>query len=424
MRITVLTQYYDPEPVPIPGQIARHLAAAGHDVRVVTGLPNYPEGRLYAGYLNRSHIEHGDGIPVHRVRSFLSHSSSGLGRVMSYGTFAVAAGVRVQKILRNSDVVYVYATQMTASIPALLARLSGAQVPYVLHIQDLWPESVTESSMLPAWLAGPARIAMRPWLALTYRRAASIIAIAPTMAHGLKERAGAAADVRLVYNWSGKTVNPTRPRDRRTPPGSLRVLYGGNLGDLQDLETVVEAVRQVARRRSVEWRIAGGGSAEVRIRAAAADLVDAGVVSFLGRLNQQELLRHEDWADAHIVPLKDLGIFRGTVPSKFQNAMASGIPVITTVPGDVTEIVSRHHLGLVAPPENASALAAAFDTLAEMPPAAYRAMSERCMSFYALSMSAESGLEQIEAILVSAATRQPRSTPSHPDPLGALHDQS
>ncbi|MFJ6600826.1 glycosyltransferase family 4 protein [Micrococcus luteus] len=403
MKIVILSQYYDPEPVPIPGQIARHLHDAGHDVQVLTGLPNYPEGRLYEGFDPSGGVDAVDGIPVHRVKSFLSHSSSAAGRLASYGGFAGAAARQGVRVLAQADVVYVYATQMTASVPALFARLRAGRTPFVLHVQDLWPESVTDSSMLPRCLAGPARAVMTPWLAWTYRNAAAVVGIAPTMVETLRGRVGSRTPVHMIYNWSGARRAEAAVRERPGEQGALRLMYAGNLGDLQDLENVVEAVERAAQHRPVHWRVAGGGSAEKRIRAAAADLIDSGTVTFLGRLPQDELAEHEAWADAHVIPLKDLKVFHGTIPSKLQNALAGGIPVITSVAGDVAGIVADNALGFAARPEDPAALAEAFLALADLDDAAYRAMSARCIEFYRQSMSADAALTRIEEILVDAA---------------------
>ncbi len=402
MRIVVLSQYYDPEPVPIPGQIARHLHEQGHEVRVLTGLPNYPAGELYPSYENASTVQVQDGIPVHRVKSFLSHSDSAVGRFASYGSFALAAATRL-RMLREADVVYVYATQMTASVPALLASAGAAGTPYVLHIQDLWPESVTESSMVPERVGSAVAAGMAPWLNLTYRRAAAVVGIAPTMVRTLSERAGDDSRLHMVYNFSRSEGAAARTPSTGDRTGTLKLLYAGNLGDLQDLETVARAVRAASAESEVVWRIAGSGSAEERLRSECADLVAAGVVEFLGRLEPDDLTPHIEWADFQLVPLRDLEIFRGTIPSKLQGSLAAGVPVITTVAGDVSDIVGQQRLGYTACPEDADDLQRTILRAAASTAEERALMSRNAIDFYNDSMSEAAGLGRIEEILTDAA---------------------
>lgn len=147
MKIAIVTQYYAPEPVPIAQSVAHGLRDRGHEVRVVTAFPNYPAGVLYDGYTQRGgHFEDDEGVRIHRARIFISHSNSAVGRVLNYLSFGFAS-FRAWAFVRESDVVYCYATQMTAAIgPDLWYRFR--KMPYVMHVQDLWPESVTGSSMI------------------------------------------------------------------------------------------------------------------------------------------------------------------------------------------------------------------------------------------------------------------------------------
>lgn len=401
MKILVLSQYYDPEPVPIPGQVARGLRARGHDVRVLTAVPSYPKGEIYDGYANERHVEELEGIPVHRVGTFASHSRSALGRFVSYASFAGSAA-RARDLICGSDVVYVYATQMTAAMPVdLWGQMS--RTPFVLHVQDLWPESISESTMVPASARGLVDAVLSPWLTGVYRRSAAIVPIAPTMARTLVDRSGDEDKVHTLLNWSVEDGRTVQPRNFRRTSTGVNVLYAGNVGDLQGLDLVIDAVAK-SENPKVRLRIVGAGSSLDEVRQRAAEMVLDGRVEFYDPVPRDRLGPHFDWADFQMIPLRNLEIFRGTVPSKLQGSLREGIPVITNVPGDVSAMVAQQGIGFVARPGDAEHLSEVLAQAAATDDYGYAQMSHQALEFYGEAMSEASALDRLEHILTDVAS--------------------
>jgi len=404
MKITIVTQYYPPEPIPIPQAVARGLAERGHDVSVVTGFPNYPQGVLYSGYRQRfGHVEKDGNIRVFRVPLVISHSNNPVGRLLNYLTFA-ASSFAAKRSVRKADVVYAYATQMTAAIgPAWWNRIW--KLPFVMHVQDLWPESVTGSSMVgnQRIQKAVARI-LEPWLRRLYRDAAATIAIGPGMSRLLVERGVPADRIHTIFNWAETTQLPI-DRDRRRDAEStksMNVMYAGNVGDMQDLETVVRAAALVTDLAGFRISVVGSGVAEARVKALAAEN-GATNVEFFGRVPFTDMARHYEASDYQLVTLKDLNIFRVTIPSKLQSSLAVGIPVITTVAGDVERLVTERGLGFASEPGNAAALAETFRLAFNTSNDIRRQMGANAQSFYTEAMSRDSGVDAIERILASVA---------------------
>ena len=147
MHILILSQYYNPEPVPKPTELAHELHLLGHKVSVVTGFPNYPSGELYPGYklrfLQESTIE---GIEVTRTYEFPYHGKNALGRIFNYVSFMISAPFSLLKN-RDFDVIYVWHPPLTIGIAAwLISVLTGT--PFVYDVQDIWPESVVVSGLV------------------------------------------------------------------------------------------------------------------------------------------------------------------------------------------------------------------------------------------------------------------------------------
>ena len=245
MRVLIVSQYYPPEAVPLPADLAHGLAARGHQVKVLTGYPNYPSGRIFSGYRQRwRHTERDGAVAVHRVPLFADHSPSAVRRMLNYLSFGLSSAT-AGRLARGADVVYVYATQMTAGFGPWLWRTTGG-TPYVLHVQDLWPDSIVGSSFVAGGRA--SRLVsgvLDPWLRSAYRRAAAVIGIAPTMVSTLIARGVPKDRAHLVYNWAdaGEPVIRTLP-----PMESPRaeIVYAGNVGDMQDLDTIVRAAHAAA----------------------------------------------------------------------------------------------------------------------------------------------------------------------------------
>lgn len=404
MRVLIVSQYFPPENVYIPADLSRYLYARGHQVRVLTGFPNYPGGRIYTGFSQQWRaFETYDGIKVLRVPLYADHSASFLRRALNYLSFGLSSASAV-KWAAGADVVYVYATQMTPALGPWLWRLT-ARIPFVLHIQDLWPDSIIGSSMVRhGRLARIVERFLTSWLRKVYRSASAVIGIAPSMVRTLEER-GVPPDVlELVYNWSsseGCILPANQTRIGGSDGGHIDVLYAGNVGDMQDLETIVWAMHKL-NDPQLRLSIVGDGLALGRIKHLVARLGATGV-SFRDFVPQSEVGPLYVAADYVLVTLKDLPTFRGTIPSKFQAALYHGIPVITTVQGDLRDLVEREGIGHTSDAECIDSLINALKKALSTENEEWLEMASRARSLYAAKFSSTVGLGRIESTLVTAA---------------------
>lgn len=402
----MVSQWYPPEPAYIPENLARGLVARGHRVRVLTGFPNYPTGRLYPGYRQRWNDTSAiDGVTVRRVPEYPSHDRSGIRRAASYLSFAATSSVAAAGYLRGADVLYVYLTPATVfAAPALLRALRGT--PVVVHLQDIWPESVTCSSMVPAGNAGrligaTLHAAMRR----VYRLATSIAVIAPAMRDIVVTRGADPSRVRVVLNWADESLfRPVEAtpaaRERIGHRQRCTIMYAGTMGPFQNIEDSVRAAAAV--RDHVDLVLAGSGIGE----AAARDLstgLGTDNVRFLGRLPMADMAALYAAADYQLVTLKDLPVFRGVIPSKLAAALSCGSPVVTSVAGDCATIVESHDIGLACPPGDWRSLADRFHRAAALPAPDRAAMGRRALDCYRTRMSQQAGIGLLEEMLREAA---------------------
>lgn len=411
MRIGVITQWYPPEPVFIPSTLAQDLAGRGHEVRVLTGYPNYPEGRIYPGYRQRWGERSTAGrVTVRRVPLFPSHDSSGMRRAANYLSFAASSTAAALRYLADVDALYVHHPPATVYAPAALLGLLH-RIPAVLHVQDVWPESVTSSAMAPSGLAGRLlHGALGATMRQVYRAAAGIAVTAPSMGELVAAWGADPAKVRTVLNWTDETL--FRPvaataearreigyRDRCT------IMHAGNIGPYQNIAGAVRAAATVEDAGAVDLVLVGSGIAEAEARQLTAQL-GAGNVRFLGQRDPSRMAELYAAADYQLVSLRDLPIFHGTVPSKLQAALSCGSPVVASAPGDCARIVEHNRVGLACPPEDWPALAERFRQAARLSPVERAQMARRARDSYRTQMSQQAGVDQLEDMLRAAVGRR------------------
>ena len=405
MKIGLITQWYDPEvgSAGIPGSIARSLERLGHSVTVLTGFPNYPTGDVYPGYRVRPHVKERHGsIELHRVALYPSHDGRAGRRIANFASFATSASAAAPRCLRDCDVALVYSTPATVGAAGLaLRRVRG--IPFVLLIQDMWPDTLLASGMLPKRANRAAWAATYRFCNRVYGGAERIAVIAPSMKRTLIDRGVPAWKVEPVYNWADESLFSPQGRPEKVPGDPFEVMYAGSIGDVQGLETAVSAMAQLDGAADVRLRFVGAGVAHARLKAQAFELGLDDVVTFEGSRPTVDMPALMASADAQLICLRDLPLFRGTVPSKFQAILASGLPMVVSAPGDVAKLTETSGAGIAVPPEDPGALAKAITALSCLPQDELEAYGAAGREFYVREQSEAVGARRLQALLHQAA---------------------
>lgn len=412
MRILYVTQWFEPEPIFKGARFARALQDAGHDVQVVTGFPNYPHGNLYPGYslrpIQRETIE---GVRVHRLPLWPSHSQSPLGRIVNYLSFFVS--VLFYCLLRSErfDVVYVYHPPLT---PGLAVALCGMVrgTPFVLDVQDLWPDSVAASGMANSTIVNILNSLCR----FVYKRAAAIACQSQGMLELIAERGVRREKLMRIYNWSnysppveGGNRRAGKPGEDRIPAeiaeafeGSFNLVYGGNLGQAQALECLIDAAI-AARRSDPRIRLHLFGSGIEREKLAERASASTGAVLLHGPVPPDVMDRVFERADALALHLKDEPLFRHTIPSKLQHYISVGRPILAGIQGEGRMMLEECGAARVFDPMDIPAARDAMLVLAELSDLEKASMRKSSKEYYARNLSFENALTQTLEIMDTAA---------------------
>jgi glycosyltransferase involved in cell wall biosynthesis len=404
LRILYMTQWFEPEPAFKGIGFAKALKERGHDIRVVTGFPNYPRGKVYPGYRIRPfRREQRDGIVVDRLLLFPSHSRSAAGRVLNYVSFGLSLFAYGIFAAGRADVVYAYHPPLTV---ALAAAAVGAirRRPVVVDIQDLWPDTLASTGMMGGKGASRFLGALCNWV---YRRAAGLIVSGPGMKRVLVERGVPDGKIEVVLNWADESQVAPKGQLDLAPfalAGRFTVIFAGNLGVAQGLDVVLDAARTVAGRDPrVQFLLVGDGVEADRLRArvAAEGLANVRLTGPVPRENVADLLHA---ADALLVTLVEDPLFEITIPSKTQFYLAVGKPVLMAMRGDAARLVEEAGGGVCVPPADPAALAEAVIALAGTDGGTLAAMGRRGRAAYAAGMSMASGIGKTVAILDRVAS--------------------
>ena len=413
MRILMLTQWFDPEPTFKGLAFARELVSRGHKVEVLTGFPNYPDGKLYPGYRVRPwRIEWMDGIRVCRVPLYPSHNRSAVGRILNYLTFAVASAVLGPALVDRPDVIYVYHPPGTIGLPALILR-RWFSAPIVYDVQDLWPETIAASGMLSNRLV----IRLLNYLCrYIYRQADRVAVLSPQFRNAMIDRGVVPARVDVIYNWCDESalIPHGKPSVQIGEPGAFTVLFAGTMGLAQALDAVLDAAR-LCRTTVPQARFifVGGGVERGRLERKASEM-QLDNVRFLPRQPMAAMGSILEVSDVLLVHLKDDPLFRITIPGKTQAYLAAGKPILMGVRGDAADLVTRSGAGLLCEPENPASIADGVRRLFEAGHDRLEAMGFAGRDFYRRELSMAVGVDRFDAVFrqVYKASRRGKAASS------------
>lgn len=417
MKLGIISQWTTPDLSRIPADILQGHLDGGGTAKVLTGFPNYPHGKYHSDAKEKATEVIGERFTMLRVPSHIAKNGGAWERIRSFLSFATSS-IRHSNYLNDVDILYVYATPMTSAMAALKLRLLR-QIPYVLHVQDIWPESVTDSGMIKnRYIKSLMNTLINMLLLPVYRLATQVIVISPSAKPLLVSRGVKRSKITVVYNWHESPMqglaSMSKPSvidaaQEETNDVPLRVVYAGNIGHMQDLQNLIRAAALVRNEPRLRIYIYGSGVQEQAVRCLAEELrVDN--VDFCGRVGRREMAEVYAASDFQLVLLKDSNIFRSNIPSKFQAALAHGRPIITTVAGDLAELCKTASLGIAAEPESPRALAAALKQAVSMSADDVREMGLNAERFYRSNLMPLHGVSKIREILVNSCKIDPEGT--------------
>ena len=358
MKILIVSQYFWPENFRI-NDLAIGLQERGHQIHVLTGKPNYPNGDFYKGYsfLKRGNEEY-KGMRIFRSTLFPRGNGSGLKLMMNYFSFAFFTSIKALFHKEKYDLVFVYEpSPITVGIPAIVLA-KKLKIPIYFWVQDLWPESVSAAGQLNNKIVLKSLNNLTKWI---YKNSKLVL----IQSEGFREYIlnQGVRDSKIVYypNSTESLYNIVKPKDeisKLIPKVPFSIMFAGNIGESQDFENILEAAKILKdKTNDIHFVVLGNGRKKDFIIQKIEEYKLESNFHLLGAFPVNTMPHFFACADVLLVTLKKSRIFSLTIPSKVQSYLACGKPIIGALDGEGARVILDSKAGLVAPSGDSKKLA-------------------------------------------------------------------
>jgi colanic acid biosynthesis glycosyl transferase WcaI len=359
VRLLVVTQYFWPENFRI-NDLVDELVKRGHEITVLTGKPNYPDGVVFQKYQEDPHqFDTYAGARIIRV-PMLARGRGSIRLALNYLSFALSATVFGLYRLRRYrfDAIFAYEpSPITVGIPAAVIRASK-RAPLVFWVLDLWPETLLAIGVVRSRMLLDSIGILVSWI---YRRCDLILAQSRSFIPQIARYADV-DKIRYFPSWSEAIFEKHNGEFASEVPrqqGSFNVMFAGNIGDAQDFPAILAAAELLKGWPNIRWLIVGDGRLSGWV---AGEIVRRGLqssVMMFGRYPIERMPSFFKHADALLVSLKNEPIFGMTIPGKLQSYLAAGIPILAMLNGEGAEVIARVGAGYTCSAGDSEGLARA-----------------------------------------------------------------
>ncbi len=352
-HILIICQYFYPEPFRI-NDMAFEWVKRGYKVSVVTGIPNYPEGKFYPGYgLFKHKKETVDGVEVYRI-PLIPRGEGKLGLVLNYFSFPISGFWWSLFSKQRPDLVFMFETSPMNQCKVGVRFARKHNIPCYLYVQDLWPENVEMITGIHSPLV------IKPITHMVeniYKGCTHLWGTSPSFVTEIAKRLPKEQQSKVTF-WPQYAEEFYQPKPRKEHDG-FNVMFTGNIGQAQGLEILPKAARILKEKDMVDIRftIVGDGRARESFEKSIAEQGVTELFTFTGRKPATEVPFLLAEADVAFISFADDELFAKTIPAKLQSYMACGMPIVASAKGETARVIAEAGCGMCSEIGNAEALA-------------------------------------------------------------------
>ena len=390
MKILVVCQHYWPEPYPLP-DVCEELVKRGHQVQVVTDIPNYPLGKIYSGYENGENRDQThNGVNIHRTFT-IGRKNNLFFRFLNYLSFAISSLLYVLHIKEEFDVVFANQTSPVIMSGGALAYGKKHHKKVVLYCMDLWPASLVAGGVRAGSLIYKVFEHISKWI---YCGADKIL-ISSKSFRGYLESNFLIPTEKICYHPQYSDVvfesSPLVKKD------TVDLMFAGNIGSAQSIPTILQAAKILENHKEIRWHIVGEGS-KLNFCKEMAEEIGLDNVIFHGRKEHSEMPQYFAMADAMLLTMFDDPFVSLTLPGKAQAYMAAGKPIIGAANGEIPLVIKEADCGFCANADDPQGLAEAVLEFLQYPDKLLLGCNAK--SYYERNFSRNRFMDRLEAVLM------------------------
>lgn len=401
MRILIVSQYFWPENFRI-NDLAVGLVERGHDVTVLTGIPNYPGGAFFPeyGFFKKKREEY-KGVRIHRVPLLPRGNGSGPRLALNYLSFAFFASILSPLYCREKfDLIFVFEpSPITVGLPALVLKKIKS-IPILFWVQDLWPESLSATGVIRS---EKILNSVRKLVCFIYRHCDRILIQSKAFSPSVLRLVSCPDCIHYFPNTAEELYQPVHlehdASEHEKVTSGFRVMFAGNIGAAQDFGTILEAAERLKDYSEIQWVIIGDGRKRGWVEEEIAKRDLGKTVHLLGRYPIESMPRFFSLAHVLLVTLKDEPIFALTIPSKIQSYLACAKPIIACLNGEGARVVEEASAGLTCPAENHEALAEAVLKMYRLPESIRTDMGNKGREYFLREFERNVLLDRLEEMM-------------------------
>lgn len=367
MRLLIVTQYFWPENFRI-NDLALDFVNRGHDVTVLTGIPNYPEGKIFTEFIfhPKDYVFY-KGIKIIRVPMF-TRGVGNFGLILNYISFAFCASIigswKIKK--KKFDVIFVYQpSPITVGIPAIVIKYLK-KIPLVFWVLDLWPDTLKAIEIVKSeWLLKIVELLVY----LIYKRCDLILVQSKSFMPQIKKYKTLKVPIEYFPSWPDlplMTKANVKAPEIKYGSSYFNIIFAGNIGNAQDFESILLTANLLKKNNRIRWFILGNGSKFKWLEKQIKILGLEKVFFMMGHYPIERMPSFFSHADALLVTLKDRHIFSMTIPAKVQAYLTSGKPILGMLNGEGAQVLLESKAALVVPSGDYRSLGEAIIKMSKM----------------------------------------------------------
>lgn len=412
MNILILTQWFNPEPNNMKALIfAKGLRDKGHTVEVLTGIPNYPTGKVFDGYhLKFYQKEIMDNILIHRVLLYPSHDENSIRRSLNYISFSFFATIISPFVIKKKiDVIYVYHPPSSVMLPAiLLSKMKKSKI--MLDVNDLWPDTFMAIGMMNRkWFL----MMMNKWMNYCYKKADKINVLSAGIKKILEDRKVDAKKIETIPVWCNESlINKDMGLEFQKKyhlQDCFVAIYAGAMSRAQNLSTFLHVANQLQDKiPNFRLILIGHGVCLEELKAFVKEKEIKNVI-FIPVIPPEELSKILNLSDILLIHLKKDPLYEVTIPSKIPYYLSLGKPIVAGLNGDAAYILKESKSGFVCMPEDMNEIAEAIGKIYQLSQLERERLGEHARQYYKDNLSLKTGIARFEKVMSEMSKESVRS---------------